>query len=120
MREATITQERIRRGEITSATEARRQALTELGREVSADVPAMNPRSPYLGFGQAIYELRKANKALADDNPGRLLVERLRNRLEELKDALAESERLIDKWANSDPESPNTDDISPGGAIRTC
>ena len=95
VREAPRTQERIRRGEITSATHARREALAELGIEAPADIPAMLPRSAYMSMGQALYELRKANEVLGGDNPGRTPTEQYLSRLRELNEAMEETGRLI-------------------------
>lgn len=60
VRHAPKTQDRIRKGEIKSAQEARREALREVGSDEPADAPVLQPRSAYDRLGCALGDVRSA------------------------------------------------------------
>ncbi len=97
VRAASRTQEKILRGEITSALAARRSAIEELGLDAPADVPGTFPMTAYTALGQALGRITKANDALRDGKPGDATVEQMVERIADLRAALDETTRLIEE-----------------------
>lgn len=97
---APKTKERIRSGDITTALQARKEALKEIGRHKKepADVPAAKPESVYTNLGQAHHKIRAALKgwdaATHDDT---VTLEKIRQRVSEIRAALDEVARLADE-----------------------
>jgi len=93
--DAPETQERIRRGEITTAAEARREALKETGADEPADLPALNPRTAYRRLGCALGDIRAALAAIEEGDRGDVTEETFIERTDEIKRALHDLRKLV-------------------------
>lgn len=101
--DAPKTQERIRSGEITTATAARREALKETGRDAPPDVPGVVLKSVNTNLGQALGSIRRANETLAEEDSGKVAPEHIAERLGEIRAALDETERLLVEQNEQEP-----------------
>lgn len=95
VRDAPKTQERIRRGEIKSSTEARREALKETGSDEPEDVPALRPFSAFDNLGRALGKVRDACVALERGDRGTVTDEQLIGRINEIRVLLDRAEGLL-------------------------
>ena len=94
VRDAPKTRAAILNGTISDALAARRSALEETGAGLPPEPPAL-PRTPYKALGLALYELRRANDALAGGDAGDTLAGDCVARVQELRDTLDETDRLL-------------------------
>jgi len=107
VRDAPRTKERIRRGEIPTASQARREALAETGAAGSepADVPATQPMSAYRLLGMALGKVRSAEDAIRRGDLGKARAGSsdqvtdgdLLARVGEIRQALDGLEKLLDR-----------------------
>ena len=93
--DAPQTQERIRRGEITTATEARREALKETGSDEPQDVPVLQPRSAYHNLGLALSSIRNAIASIEKGDPATVPEQKLLERADEIGVALHDLRKLL-------------------------
>jgi hypothetical protein len=91
---APRTKEKVRSGEITSALEARRQALEETGQTAPPDVPR-KPESAYRNLGQAERFLRLAADQLEAGDGGTVEPEKLRQRVADIERELGRVKAAI-------------------------
>jgi len=98
VRDAPKTQERIRSGEIKTSTEARREALKEIGSDEPEDVPALRPFSAYDNLGRARGVVAAACAAIERGDLGKtdgVPEEKLIGRINEIRDLLDHAEGLL-------------------------
>jgi hypothetical protein len=95
VRDAPQTQERFRRGENKSSTEARREALKETGRDEPEDAPVLQPKSAFENLGAALGNVRDACGALQRGSRGSVTDEQLISRINEIRAGLDRAEKLI-------------------------
>jgi hypothetical protein len=92
--QAPETRERIRSGEIKTATEARRAALKETGRDEPEDVGALVSRSAWHHLGLALGEVRNACDSLEEGNAGTMPPDKIAERISEIREHLDRAEKL--------------------------
>lgn len=95
VRDAPKTQERIRRGEIKSSLEARREALKETGRDEPEDVAALRPFSAFDNLGRALLNVRNVCEAIERGDRGTITDEKLVGRINEIRALLDRAEGLL-------------------------
>jgi hypothetical protein len=93
--EAPRTQERIRTGEIKTATQARREALKEVGNNEPKDVPKQKPQSAYRALGHALRWAGEACESLERGEPGGVSPADIRTRIAAIHARLDQAERLV-------------------------
>ena len=100
--EAPKTRERIRSGEITNATDARRAALKELGKDAPGDVPG-TPKPFNTDIGQSLGSIRRAVESLQKGHIGEIndvLHEEIKERLAEIIATVEEAIQLVDRYSS--------------------
>jgi ParB-like chromosome segregation protein Spo0J len=95
--DAPETKERIRRGEIATATEARREALVETSRHDEPADPSTNfrPQTAYTYLGSSLRELRKAAAAMSGPDARKVDVVQCRERLCAIRQLVADVETAL-------------------------
>ncbi len=92
--DAPQTADRVRRGEITTAAEARREAIKETGSAEPEKLPVVQPRSAYDRLGCALGDVRSATETLDSGAKGDIPTEKMRDRIHEIRSLLNQAEEL--------------------------
>lgn len=95
VREAPKTKARIMLGEIKTASEARREALKEIGSDEPEKPPIMNQKTANEKFGSALHEVKLACLALESGTLGDTTRENLHERISELEEHLRKARALL-------------------------
>lgn len=93
--DAPETQERIRRGEIATAAEARREAIKETGQNEPESVPVQRPQTAWRDLGTALRNVTSAAKAIEEGRKGDITDDQIWGRIGEIRMELDRLEGLI-------------------------
>jgi len=92
---APETKERIRSGEITTATAARREALKEIGNDEPEAVPKHHSYTAWRALGRSLHWAGEACESLQQGERGDVTEAETRGRINEIRAQLDRAERLI-------------------------
>ncbi|MQB01460.1 MAG: hypothetical protein GEU78_14405 [Actinobacteria bacterium] len=93
--DAPNTQRRVNAGELKTVSDARTEALKELGRDPEEKAPVAQPRSAYDRLGCARGDVKAACKAIEHDHKGQVTDDQIISRINEIRAHLDRAEKLI-------------------------